>query len=69
MYVARELSELLLSQGKNRPLDEDELEFLDNIANATAEQERAVAEQEDEELAAFQEVCWHRSLLLACFQL
>jgi hypothetical protein len=43
-------------QGKNRPLDDDEFEFLDNVANAVAEQERTVRQQEEEELATFHEV-------------
>lgn len=46
-----------LCAGKNRPLDEDELEFLD----AVIEKERAAEQQwkseEQRELEAYQEVC------------
>ncbi|GAB4818646.1 hypothetical protein N2152v2_005692 [Parachlorella kessleri] len=49
-----------MKQGKNRPLDEDELEFLDSVADAAAEQERAVRQQEEEALAAFQEALRER---------
>lgn len=43
-----------LLQGKNRPLDEDEFEFLDHVAQAEAEQLQRVAEEEQAEIAAFQ---------------
>ena len=42
-------------QGKNRPLDEDELQFLDEVAAAQAARLKAQAREEDAELAAFLE--------------
>lgn len=47
--------------GKNRPLDEDEADFLGSVVQQAAEVERAVRMAEQQELAAFREVC-------ACFQ-
>jgi hypothetical protein len=42
--------------GKNRPLDEDEMGFLDSLAEAEAEQQRQVAREEADELAAYHQV-------------
>ena len=42
-----------MKQGKNRPLDEDELTFLDEVAEAEAARQRAAAQEEENELAAF----------------
>ncbi|KAL4443281.1 hypothetical protein ABPG75_011018 [Micractinium tetrahymenae] len=42
-----------MKQGKNRPLDEDEMEFVDSIAQAEAAARRRQREEEEAELAAF----------------
>lgn len=42
-------------KGKNRPLDDSELEFLDSVQREQLEKERARAEQEDAELRMFRE--------------
>lgn len=44
-----------MKTGKNRPLDEDELEFLDNVIEAENFQRRKVVEEEKKELEAFRE--------------
>lgn len=44
-----------MKTGKNRPLDEDELEFLDNLIEAENVQRRKVVEEEKKELEAFRE--------------
>jgi FKBP-type peptidyl-prolyl cis-trans isomerase len=46
---------LLLPSGKNRPLDPDELEFLDTLAQQEAEQQRRVQSQEQAELEAYRQ--------------
>jgi hypothetical protein len=40
-------------QGKNRPLDEDEFEFLDNVAEREAAAMRQAIQEEENELASF----------------
>jgi hypothetical protein len=45
----------LLPAGKNRPLDADELEFYDSLAQQEAAQHRRLRQEEDEELAAFRQ--------------
>ncbi|KAL4423399.1 hypothetical protein ABPG77_009977 [Micractinium sp. CCAP 211/92] len=42
-----------MKQGKNRPLDDDEFEFVDSIAQAEAAARRRQREEEEAELAAF----------------
>ncbi|PRW50753.1 NEFA-interacting nuclear NIP30,N-terminal [Chlorella sorokiniana] len=42
-----------MKQGKNRPLDDDELDFVDAIAQQEAEARRRQREEEEAELAAF----------------
>ncbi|KAF6257303.1 N-terminal domain of NEFA-interacting nuclear protein NIP30-domain-containing protein [Scenedesmus sp. NREL 46B-D3] len=44
-----------MKTGKNRPLDADELEFYDSLAQQEAEQHRRMRQEEDEELAAFRQ--------------
>lgn len=44
-----------MKTGKNRPLDEDELEFLDTVIEAENVQRRKVMEEEKKELEAFRE--------------
>jgi uncharacterized membrane protein YqiK len=41
--------------GKNRPLDPDELEFLETLTQQEAEQQRRVMSQEQEELEAYRQ--------------
>ncbi|GIL67800.1 hypothetical protein Vafri_21076 [Volvox africanus] len=48
--------------GKNRPLDADELQFLDSVAAAEAEKERAWSEMERAELEAFKAAVRERSV-------
>ena len=48
--------------GKNRPLDEDEMEFMNTLADKELSRRRELQEAEKEELSAFQEV----SKLLLC---
>lgn len=43
-----------MKTGKNRPLDDDELEFLDGMAAAEAAHQRRLAAEENAELEAFQ---------------
>ena len=43
--------------GKNRPLDEDEMEFMNKLADNELSKRRKLQEAEEEELTAFQEVC------------
>jgi hypothetical protein len=45
-----------LAVGKNKPLEVDEVDFLNTVLNAQAERERAVRLLEQQELAAFREV-------------
>jgi hypothetical protein len=45
----------LAPAGKNRPLDEDELQFYDSLAQQEAAQHRRMRQEEDEELAAFRQ--------------
>jgi hypothetical protein len=40
--------------GKNRPLDEDEMQFLDSVYKSESAREQAKQEEERTELAAFQ---------------
>ncbi|PSC75898.1 hypothetical protein C2E20_1152 isoform X2 [Micractinium conductrix] len=42
-----------MKQGKNRPLDEEELEFIDSVAATEAARVRAARAEEESELAAF----------------
>lgn len=49
-----------MKTGKNKPLDEEEAEFLGHIAEAEQAARRSVANQEAEELAAFQEAVRHQ---------
>lgn len=42
-----------MKTGKNRPLDEDELEFIDSVVEAEAARLRTICEEEEAELAAF----------------
>jgi len=44
-----------MKTGKNRPLDEDELEFLDNVIEAENVQRKKVMEEEKKALEAFRE--------------
>ncbi|GLI65154.1 hypothetical protein VaNZ11_008605, partial [Volvox africanus] len=48
--------------GKNRPLDADELQFLDSVAAAEVEKERAWSELERAELEAFKAAVRERSV-------
>lgn len=43
-----------MKEGKNRPLDDDEAEFLESVAKSEWRANRAHKEQEDEQLVAFQ---------------
>ena len=43
--------------GKNRPLDEDELEFLDALQQQQTSVEQAWASEQERELDAFQQAC------------
>ena len=42
--------------GKNRPLDEDEMEFMNGLADRELSKRRKLQEAEKDELSAFQEV-------------
>lgn len=44
-----------MKTGKNRPLDADELEFYNSLAQQEAEQQRRIRQEEEAELAAFRE--------------
>ncbi len=43
--------------GKNRPLDDEEAQFLDSVAQEEAERQAAAAREEDEALTAFRAAC------------
>ena len=43
--------------GKNRPLDEDELDFVNAVERSKAAAERAWRDEQDREMDAFREVC------------
>jgi hypothetical protein len=45
----------LMKTGKNRPLDEDEMQFLDGVAEAEAARQEAAAAEEAEELRGYHE--------------
>lgn len=51
-----------LPVGKNRPLDEDEMAFMDSLADKELSRLKDLHQAEKEELSAFQEVtfacCW-----------
>ena len=42
--------------GKNRPLDEDDMDFVNNLADAEAAKETSIRQAERQELDAFQQV-------------
>ena len=48
------LLHLCMRQGKNRPLDQEEAEFLEGVVEAESARLRAAREEEEAELAAFQ---------------
>lgn len=47
---------LLMCAGKNRPLDEDEMEFMNTLADSEMQKQMKQRQAESEELAVFQEV-------------
>ena len=51
-----QLSDLPLAAGKNRPLDEDDLAFVNSLVESESAHERRIREAEKNDLESFQEV-------------
>ena len=54
-------SDLSVAAGKNRPLDEDDLAFVNSLVESESAHERKIREAEKSDLESFQEV-WHAPL-------